>query len=301
MLAKTIKGVAIILLLSYGLQAAYNGQAEKDRKGLIKYMEKKFSDPVKNQNEFFPYYPKNELKKKFAKGLKKQDFVHGNYAYHKPSKEQKEELDEFPPYEFEVDAGEKLFNTPFANGKTYADCLGGSAVKNKYPYYDTDKDEVVTIEQAINECRTSNGEKPLKWNKGPMAQISGYISTQSRGQKVDVKIPSKKAAQAYERGKEIYYTKRGYLNNSCATCHVQGAGQRVRVEQMSPLLGAATNYPTYRIKWQGLGTLHRRLTGCYRDQGMKPLKSQSAELKELEYFLTYMSNGLEYFGPDIRK
>jgi sulfur-oxidizing protein SoxA len=208
---------------------------------------------------------------------------------------------DFPPYEFEVDEGRKLFNTPFKNKESYKSCLGGIKIKYKYPYFDTKRNQVITIEQAINECRVKNGEKALKTGKGALAKISAFISYESRGQKINVKIPNKKAQQAYERGKKMFYSKSGYLNNSCATCHVQGAGNRARAEFMSPMLGAVTNYPVYRIKWQGLGTLHRRLQGCVKDQGSVKPKRQGKRLKELEYFISYMSNGMKYYGPDIRK
>lgn len=302
MLVKMIKiFISVFVVITALNGATYNAQAEKDRKALHKYFAKKFKDPAKNQAEFFPYFSKEELEKDFYKNVKSKDLYNGNYSFHKPSKEQYDEVNEFPPYEFILDDGKKLFHKKFANGKSLKDCLGGVRVKNKYPYFDTNRDEVITLEQTINECRKKNGEKPLKTGKGPLAHISAYIALKSRGQKINVKIPSKEAQRAYDRGKEMFYSKSGYLFNSCATCHVQGAGQRVRVEFLSPLLGNITNFPTYRIKWQGVGTLHRRLQGCHRDQGNVKLKRQSKRLKELEYFLTYMSNGMKYYGPDIRK
>ena len=115
------------------------------------------------------------------------------------------------------------------------------------------------------------------------------------------------AEAAYERGKEAYYTQRGYLKLSCATCHVQGTGQRVRNESMSQLLGHTTHFPVFRLKWgkdkvaNGLGTLERRMTGCNKDQGENPHKAGSKWMKELLYFMAYMSNGMNVDGPDVRK
>ena len=136
-----------------------------------------------------------------------------------------------------------------------------------------------------------------------MAMIEAFFGSKTgeAGKKVNIKIDSKDAAAAYERGKEYYYSQRGYLKLSCAECHVQGAGQRVRNEYMSPLLGHTTHFPVYRLEWQDLGTLEKRFEGCIKDQGQNPPKTSSKEMKELIYFSAYMSNGMPVDGPDVRK
>ena len=136
-----------------------------------------------------------------------------------------------------------------------------------------------------------------------MAEFQAYWVNESKeaGKKFDIKINSKAEKDAYERGKEYYYTQRGYLKMSCATCHIQGAGQRVRNEKLSPLTGQITQFPVYRLKWESLGTLERRLSGCVVDQGQVPPKDESTQMKELVYFLAYMSNGMSIDGPDVRK
>ena len=232
------------------------------------------------------------------------DFVNGVYSIDQPSREQWIEIEEFPPYELSIDAGEAMWNTAFANGKTYADCFpDGGAVRGNYPYWDADRKEVITLELAINECRQANGEEPLKYNKGKMADISAYMSYQSRGQKINVVIPDgdADAMAAYERGKEFYYSKRGQLNFSCFDCHGGGAGNLVRADKLSPALGHTSHFPVYRSKWGGMGTLHRRFGGCNKQVRAAAFKPQSPQYRELEYFLTYMSNGLDYNGPGARK
>jgi sulfur-oxidizing protein SoxA len=235
----------------------------------------------------------------------KQDFINGVYSIDADSRIQWENMEEFPVYEDDIAIGEELFNTPFANGKTYADCLkdGGVGTRQMYPYFDSDSGEIVTLESAINACRTENGEKPLKWKKGPLAQISAYIAYTSRGNKFDLKIPDdERAMAAYERGKRHYYMKRGQLNLACADCHYYSTGTYARSELLSPSLGHITGFPVFRHqKWGQLGTLHRRLGGCNANIRAKPFAAQSDEYKALEYFLTYMSNGLEVNGPSSRK
>lgn len=232
------------------------------------------------------------------------DFVNGVYSIDAASREQWEEIEEFPPYELNISAGETLFNTPFANGKSYADCFdnGGIGIAHRYPFFDRESGEVITLEGSINACRVLNGEKPLKWQKGAIADVSAYMHYTSRGKIINVVVPSDPAAQAaYERGKNHYYAKRGQLNMACADCHVHNAGNKVRADLLSPALGQTSGFPVYRSKWGGIGTLHRRYGGCNKQVRAKPYKPQSTEYKTLEYFHTYMSNGLEINGPSARK
>jgi sulfur-oxidizing protein SoxA len=231
-------------------------------------------------------------------------YVNGVYALDEASYQQWLQIEEFAPYELAVEEGKTLFETPFANGKTYADCFpnGGIGVRQNYPYFDTERGEVVTLELAINECRVKNGEEPLSYKKGAIASISAYMAYTSRGAKIDVKIPDDpRAMAAYESGKEFYYSKRGQLNFSCADCHVTNAGMMIRADKLSPALGHPSHFPVYRSKWGEMGTLHRRFDGCNKQVRAAPLPAQGEEYRNLEYFMTYMSNGLEFNGPGARK
>jgi sulfur-oxidizing protein SoxA len=237
-------------------------------------------------------------------GVPLNEYQNGVYAINADARTSWESQEEFPPYEDELLRGEELFNTPFANGKTYASCFpnGGKGIRQNYPYFDTDSGKVKTLEGEINQCRTSNGEKPLKWKKGDIAAISAYMASTSKGKKLNIKIPNDpRALAAYNRGKMHFYAKRGQLNLSCANCHFDNAGNRIRSEILSPALGHPTHFPVYRLKWGNLGTMHRRYGGCNKQVRAKPFKAQSDEYRALEYFHTYMSNGIEVNGPNSRK
>ena len=233
------------------------------------------------------------------------EYIDGIYALDPASKAQWEEIEEFPPYELDIDAGEALYEAAFANGKTYASCFGDdlSSIRGRYPNWDAKKDMVVTLELDINNCRTANGEKPLKYKKGKIAQLSAYVAMQGRGKLISVSIPSDspKAMAAYENGKEFFYSKRGQLNFSCADCHMSNAGNKVRADKLSGALGHTSHFPVYRSKWGELGTLQRRFGGCNKNVRAKPFASQGEEYRNLEYFLAYMNNGLELNGPGARK
>lgn len=232
-----------------------------------------------------------------------EDYVNGVYAIDKPAYEQWQQIEEFPPYELALAEGKDLFETPFANGKTYADCFpnGGIGIRQNYPYFDSETGQVKTLEQEINECREKNGEQPLGYKKGAIASISAYMAYTSRGNKFNVEIPNEQALAAYESGKEFYYSKRGQLNFSCADCHVGNSGMMIRADKLSPALGHPTHFPVYRSKWNDMGTLHRRFDGCNKQVRATPLAAQGEEYRNLEYFLTYMSNGMEVNGPGARK
>jgi sulfur-oxidizing protein SoxA len=231
-----------------------------------------------------------------------EDFANGVYSIDPISRDNWEAIEDFPPYEPFVEEGEEMWNTPFANGKTYADCFpDGPGQRQNYPHWDGKREMVVTLPLAINECREANGEAPLKYKKGPLASLLAYMSMESRGQRVEVEIPDEKALSAYESGKHFYYARRGQLNFSCANCHVQNAGMHLRADILSPAIGHATGWPVYRAKWGELGTLHRRFSGCNKQVRAKPFDAQSEEYRNLEYFVTYMSSGLQFNGPSARK
>lgn len=271
-----IAAAAVALLAS---AAAWSGP-EQDREAFVKYFNERFSE------------------------VPTEDFINGHYSIDEALREQWQAIEEFPPYELALERGEELFSTPFANGKSFADCFdnGGIGVRQNYPYFDTDRGEVVTLELAINECREANGEKPFKYKKGDIAAVSAYMAYTSREQPLNVQIPDDpRAVAAYEEGKQFYYTRRGQLNFSCASCHLDGSGLMVRADKLSPALGHPTHFPVYRSKWGEMGTLHRRFGGCNEQVRAKAFKPQSKQYRNLEYFLTYMSNGLPVNGPGARR
>lgn len=237
------------------------------------------------------------------------DFINGVYSVDAASREQWEDFEDFPPYEIYISKGETLFHKKFANGNNFATCFPDyeKGVRQNYPYFNPTSGKIVTMEGDINKCLTDNGEKPFKWKKGKIAYVGAYIAYMSRDNLIDVKTPNSPAAlAAYNRGKKHFYAKRGQLNMSCADCHYNNAGNKIRADILSPALGHPTGFPVYRNKWasksgDGMGTLHRRYGGCNKQVRAKPFKAQSDEYKALEYFHTYMSNGLELNGPSLRK
>jgi sulfur-oxidizing protein SoxA len=254
-------------------------------------------DPAADAKAFRNYFVT-----KFPK-VKLEDFVNGPYSMNEDMHRQWEEKEQFPPYEFSLDAGKEMFSRPFKNGRSYADCFPnqGIGIRQNYPYFDTNEGQVITLELALNKCREANGEAALSYVRDDMAALTAYMAFTSRGRPFDIKIPDDpRALEAYQNGKRYFYTRRGQLNFSCATCHVQNPGERIRAEILAPALGILNAMPIYRSEWGGMGTISRRFTTCNSQIRGVPLEPQAEEYRDLEYYLSYVSNGLPISGPGSR-
>ncbi|MBV9529952.1 MAG: sulfur oxidation c-type cytochrome SoxA [Bradyrhizobium sp.] len=255
------------------------------------------TDPETDLNAFRNYFTR-----RFPK-VPLDDFVNGPYSMNEDMRKQWIDKENFPPYDFALDRGKELFETPFKNGKTLADCFPnkGVGIRQNYPYFDEKAGEVVTLELAVNRCLEKNGEKPYSYVKDEMAAVTAYMAFTSRGKPFDIKTPnSPKAVKAYEDGKQYFYERRGQLNFSCASCHVQYPGERIRAEVLAPALGILNAMPIYRSDWGGMGTISRRFTSCNSQVRATPLDPQDPSYRNLEYYLSYMSNGLPISGPGAR-
>jgi sulfur-oxidizing protein SoxA len=161
----------------------------------------------------------------------------------------------------------------------------------------------VTLALAINHCRQAHRLPALPYDSDELISITAYLAYAARGKPVATRVPADEpgALAAYEDGKRFYYSKRGQLNFACADCHVTSVGLHVRADRLSASLGHTTHFPVYRSKLGAVISLHQRFFGCVRDVRAKPFALQSKEFRNLEYFLSYMGNGLEFNGPGARK
>jgi len=301
MLLKIAKLSAILAISSLALNATeFNAQAEKDRIALEKYTIAKFKDPMGDKYTFFPYSTDEELKA-MRSNIPASDFKDGTYSYNVTGKKFRDDMMEMPPFDENIEQGEELYN------KYFTKCFSSPEVKGEYPKFDEKQGKVITLTNAIINCAKDQGleisKKAWNYDTGLTADVEAYMAyaSQEAQKKVNIKIDSAKAAAAYEHGKQIFYTQRGYLELSCAECHVQGAGQRVRLEYMSPTLGHVTHFPVFRSTKEKLLTVENRVRGCIKDTGQIKPKFDGKFLGDLIYFMSYMSNGMPLSGPDIRK
>lgn len=232
-----------------------------------------------------------------------EDYVYGALAFDKDSMDQYNSIMEFPPYLNDIEKGRKMWETPLKSGKTYADCLpnGGKNIAGNYPYFDDKKGKVVTLQDAINACRVANGEEAYKvGDMKTMGILTSYMRTLSDGMLMNIKVEGPGALAAYEAGKKHFYSRAGQLNFACATCHVQNAGTRLRSELISPVIGQAVHWPVFR-GGDTLVTLQQRYDGCYKTVRAIPPAQGGSEMNDLEYFHSYLSNGLPMKASVFRK
>ncbi len=236
-------------------------------------------------------------------GVPLDDYVHGAMIVNPDARAQYEQIMEFPPFLGDLDAGRRIWEKPFRNGKTFADCFpnGGRNVVGNYPTYDASIDKVVTFEMALNRCLEANSEPPMAYDaREPMGVLTAYARTLSDGMRMNVKVESPQARAKYEAGKDLYFRRIGQLNAACAGCHLHLAGRTMRMEIISPSLGHATHWPIFRAG-EELMTFQGRFNRCMVQMRAVPYGYASEEWNNLEYFLSYLSNGLPLKASVFRK
>lgn len=255
-----------------------NASPEQDRKQLLEYYKSKFPN------------------------IKFNDYVHGALNFNPDALSQYYSIMEFPPYDSQFDKGKKLWEMPFKNGKKYADCFpnGGKNMAGHYPYFEESLGKVVTYEMAINACRKSNGEDEYAYKDDTFGLLTAYSRSLSDGMKMSIKVEGEKALAAFEDGKKMFYQRRGQLNFACATCHVQQVGNVIRTEYLSPAVGHAAHWPEFRAG-EKVTTLQERYSQCIKNVRGTPFKEGGVEYNNLEYFHSYISNGLPMQTPVFRK
>ncbi|MEO0360183.1 MAG: sulfur oxidation c-type cytochrome SoxA [Pseudomonadota bacterium] len=187
-------------------------------------------------------------------------------------------------------------------GKACADCHGEpeemAGVRPVYPKWSEAAGEVRTLEMQINDCRENRmGAEPWEYTKGPMVNMTALLSSVSRGMPVDVAIDGP-AKETWEKGKELYYTRTGQLELSCANCHEQSYGLMIRADHLSQ--GQINGFPVYRLKNTKLNAAHARFKGCIRDTRAETYKPGSPEFIALELYVASRGNGLSVEGPSVR-
>ena len=215
------------------------------------------------------------------------------------------QLDSFDnPGMIAVDQAMDAWNTVEGTAeKSCATCHEGpeslAGVRAVYPKWNAEAGEMRTLAMQINNCRTEQmGAEAYKYDGAQMTAMEALITVQSQGMPVNVAIDGP-AAEFYEKGKEIYYTRYGQLELSCANCHEQNYGNYIRADHLSQ--GQINGFPTYRLKNAGLVQTHNRFRGCIRDTRAETFAVGSPEFVALELYVASRGNGLSVEGPSVRQ
>ena len=203
-----------------------------------------------------------------------------------------------------VDDGAALWEkVDGAAGKSCASCHQDASVSMKgvgtvFPKFDKKLGKMKNIEQQINICRTDRMKaKPWKWEKNQLMAMTVYVRHQSRGMPMNVKVDGD-AAPFFKKGEAFYKQRRGQLDMSCANCHEGNAGNMIRANRLSQ--GQTHSFPVYRLKWQKVGSLHRRFRGCNKQVRSTPFKNGSEEYVNLELYTGWRARGLPVETPSVR-
>ncbi|MDB5316426.1 MAG: Sulfur-oxidizing protein SoxA [Rhodospirillales bacterium] len=203
-----------------------------------------------------------------------------------------------------VQEGEALWSSPAgANAQSCASCHGAAetsmrGVAARYPAWDEASAAPTDLAGRIAQCRTERqGAPPLERESPGLLALSAYVGLQSRG--VAISPPADpRLAPAMSQGAALYAERRGQLDLSCAQCHDDNAGRRLAgstIPQAHP-----TGYPLYRLEWQGLGSLQRRLRGCMTGVRAEPFRYGAPEYIAIEAFLMGRATGMAMETPAVR-
>jgi sulfur-oxidizing protein SoxA len=200
--------------------------------------------------------------------------------------------------------GEALWSAKSGTtNKSCADCHGDAAtgmkgVAARYPAVVPPLGLPVDLEQRINMSRVADQKAAaLPSESKDLLALTAYIGRQSRGMLVAVKNDAQ-SKKFIETGRVIFERRQGQLDLSCAQCHDDNWGKKLAgnlIPQAQP-----TGYPIYRLEWQDLGSLQRRMRGCMSAIRAAPYDYEAPELVDLEFFLMWRARGMAVETPAVR-
>ncbi len=200
--------------------------------------------------------------------------------------------------------GEALWNAKAgAAGKSCADCHGDAetsmkGVAARHPAFDAPRGQPVNLEQRINSCRTEKQQANRFADESrELLAISAFVARQSKGMPVETGADAR-LAPFIARGREIFTRRQGQLNLACAHCHDDNWGKHLA--GVSIPQGHPTGYPIYRLEWQSLGSLQRRLRGCLVGIRAEAYANGSPDSVALETFLMSRARGMPMESPGVR-
>ena len=160
------------------------------------------------------------------------------------------------------------------------------------------KGKLQTLEGQINQCRVSNqSSTPLAYESKDLLALTALIAFQSKG--LPISVSETPANTSFlKKGRESFNEHMGQLNLSCAQCHEDRAGLKLGGSLIPQ--GHPNAYPIYRLEWQTLGSLQRRLRNCMSGVRAQQFEYGSPEMAQLELFLMWRARGMPLESPGVR-
>jgi L-cysteine S-thiosulfotransferase len=200
--------------------------------------------------------------------------------------------------------GESLWKRKLGSAdRACADCHGEASVSMRgvaarYPAFDPTLKRPVNLEERINLCRANHQQAaPLSYESRDLLALTAFVAEQSRGMPI-IAGDDPQLAPFVSKGRELFLQRQGQLNLACTNCHDNNSDKHLAgsaITQAHP-----TGYPEYRLEWQSLGSLQRRLRSCMSGVRAQPYDYGAPELVELELYLMSRARGMEIETPAIR-
>lgn len=200
--------------------------------------------------------------------------------------------------------GAELWTKPPLTGRpACAGCHGEAAatmrgVAARYPAWDARTERPIDLQDRVNACRRGHqGAPPLAYESPDLLALTAFVAVQSRGLPI---APPEDArlAPARAEGRTLFEARQGQLGLSCAICHDDHWGRRLGSAVIPQ--GLPTGYPLYRLEWQALGSLQRRLRNCLTGMRAEPFGYGAAEYVALELYLATRAAPLPLETPAVR-
>ena len=186
-------------------------------------------------------------------------------------------------------------------GKACGDCHNDASTKGvaaRYPAFDKELGRPVNLEQRINLCRARNQQAtPLPYESRDLLALTAFVAQQSRGVAIETNADPQ-LEPFVAKGRELFMLRQGQLNLACSNCHDDNWDKRLAGSAITQ--GHPTGYPLYRLEWQSLGSLQRRLRACITGIRAQAYGYGAPELVELELYLMSRAKGLPIETPAVR-
>lgn len=190
-----------------------------------------------------------------------------------------------------------------AANRSCADCHGPAetsmrGVSARHPAFHAPSARPIDVQGRINICRQENQKaQPFAYESAPLLALATYIGLQSRG--MPAAPPRDERLKPFvAQGEALWRQRLGQLNFSCAQCHDDLWGRRLG---SAPIPQAHPNgYPIYRLDWQAVGSLQRRLRNCMTGVRAQPYPFGAPEFVALELYLMERAAGMPMETPGVR-
>jgi sulfur-oxidizing protein SoxA len=208
------------------------------------------------------------------------------------------------PISLWIEKGQTLWRDSCQSCHNSPQTLRSSAAEHPRLKTTANASRLINLEDQINLCRQRVGQHPKGLEDDDTLSLSALLHSVAKGQKIQAQAPADAIGQQrwqdqLSQGAQLYATRIGRLNLACVHCHDGKVGANFRAEVISP--GHPSGFPIYRLNWQNMGSIDRRLRACYSGVQATLPPPGSENLRQLELYLRVRANGMHMDGPSIRR